>query len=93
MSVEVDSNPPIWDMFVHFAKVEVFVELLIRFKNQNKTKDLSFILSTLIFVEASPLRIEIKTNRKSENANKKLVFSNNTKQLKAWLLNIFKLIN
>ena len=43
MSVEIDSDPPIWDMFVHFAKVEAFpesiVELLIRFKNQKqKTK-------------------------------------------------------
>jgi hypothetical protein len=80
MSVEIDSNPPIWDMFVPFAKVEAFpesiVELLIRFKTTTKTKTLSFLLSTLIFLEARTLRTEIRTNRRSENANKKLVLPN-----------------
>lgn len=51
-------------MFVNFAKVEAFsfstVELLIRFKK----KDLSFLLSTLILLEASLLMIEIR-NRKA----------------------------
>lgn len=62
-------------MFVLFAKVEAFsfftMKLLIRFKG--KKKDLLFLLSTLILLEASHLMVEIITHRRSENANKKLV--------------------
>lgn len=71
MSVEVDSDPPIWDMFVHFAKVETFPVIHCGAVEKVKKKKKEFVISSQHFnLSRSQLKIEIRTNRRSENANK-----------------------
>lgn len=70
MSVEVDSDPPIWDMFVHFAKVEAFPVIHCGAVEKVKKKK-EFVISSQHFnLSRSQLKIEIRTNRRSENVNK-----------------------
>lgn len=65
-------------MFVHFAKVEAFPESIVELLRRLKKKK-ELVISSQQF-------------NLSRSISNDLVFSNNTKQLKPWLLNIPKLM-